>query len=594
MASHNEASSQKQNGQAIEHGGNLAESTDEARVFISTLRPDRRERALALCAVLASVVLFACLAPFAKTQLRPVWAFVPIYQSALAVCDLLTAALFIGQFSILFSRSLLMLAGGYLLSACMAIAHTLSFPGLFAPSGLLGAGPQTTAWLYMMWHGGFPLAVIAYARSRPPSEGVRPSSPWRPALLCVVVAVLLACGMTAIATVGHPWLPVIMKGSHESAAIVWVVSIVWCINIAALAALILRRGRTVLDLWMIVVVCAWIFDIALSAVLNHARFDLGFYAGRIYGLIASSFVLVALTFDNIKLYARVVQALDRERTEHRLVQHRTAQLNEAKALLEERVAARTAALAESNRDLLREIVERKRAEAALVLSQHELREVAAIGSSAREQEMRRISRELHDELAQTLATLRIETDRLHDLLADSPDSLASARELASMRTLLDDAVTSTRRIASDLRPLVLDDLGLVAATQWLVQGFAQRSGIACELIVEPADLELDEPYATATFRILQESLTNVARHARASRVSVSVTRTHDRVVLTVRDNGVGFDTARPRKQGSFGLAGLRERAYLVEGELNIASSPGQGTTIEVRIPLRTVKERELS
>ncbi len=579
----------------IEHEGtNLGESTDEARVFISTLRPDRRERWLALSVVLVSIVVFAALAPFAKTPLAPVWAFVPIYQSALAVCDLLTAALFIGQYGILFSRSLLMLAGGYLLCACMAIAHMLSFPGLFSPTGLLGAGPQTTAWLYMMWHGAFPLAVIAYARAGAPSEGVRPRMPWRPPLLCIFTAVALACAMTAVATVGHAWLPPIMHGSREAGGIVWVVSIVWFLNFCALGALILRRGRTVLDLWMIVVVCAWIFDIALSAVLNHARFDLGFYAGRIYGLIASSFVLVSLTFDNIKLYARVVQALDRERAEHRLVQHRTAQLNEAKALLEERVAARTVALADSNRELLHEVMERKRAEAALVLSQNELREVAAIGSSAREQEMRRISRELHDELAQTLATLRIETDRLRESVAGNDDGAPTAHTLTEMRTLLDDAVASTRRIASDLRPLVLDDLGLVPAVQWLVQSFTQRHEIACNLSVEPAGLELDEPYATATFRILQESLTNVGRHARASRVDVRIAREPDRVVLTVRDDGVGFDPALPRKSASFGLAGLRERAYLVEGELKIESSPGHGTTIEVRIPLRAAQERALS
>ncbi len=545
-------------------------------------------------AVAASIVVFAALAPFAKTQLAPVWAFVPIYQSALAVCDLLTAALLIGQFSILYSRPLLIIAGGYLLSACMAIAHTLSFPGLFAPTGLLGAGPQTTAWLYMMWHAAFPLAVIAYARARPVGEDVRPAAPWLSALLCIAAAVCAACVMTAIATIGHPWLPPIMQGSHEARTIVWVVSFVWLINFAALAALIVRRARTVLDLWLIVVLCAWIFDIALASVLNHARFDLGFYAGRIYGLIASSFVLVALTFDNIKLYARIVLALDRERAEHRLVQHRTAQLNEAKALLEQRVAARTAALAESNRDLLREVTERKRAQAALVLSQEELREVAAIGSSAREQEMRRISRELHDELAQTLATLRIETDRLRESATDPSGGAARVHRLAAMRSLLDEAVASTRRIASDLRPLVLDDLGLVAAAQWLVQNFSQRSGTACELTLEPPDLELDEPYATATFRILQESLTNVARHAHASLVQVRLTREHDRVVLTVRDDGVGFDPARPRKPGSFGLAGLRERAYLVDGELSIESSPGHGAKIEVRIPLRAVQERELS
>jgi signal transduction histidine kinase len=575
-------------------GANLGESTDEARVFISTLQPARRERMLALGAVAGSVIVFVALAPFAKTHLTPVWAFVPIYQSALAVCDLLTAALFIGQYSILFWRPLLFLAGGYLFCACMAIAHTLSFPGLFAPTGVLGGGPQTTAWLYMIWHGVFPLAIIGYARARSPSEGRRSAAPWRPALTCIVLAVSTACIMTAIATAGHPWLPSIMRGSHEADAIVWVVSVVWALNFVALAALIARRARTLLDLWMIVVLCAWIFDIALSAVFNHARFDLGFYAGRIYGLIASSFVLVALTFDNIKLYARVVQALDRERAEHRLVQQRTAQLNEAKAQLEQRVAARTAALAESNRDLLREVAERKRAEAALVLSQKELREVAAIGSSAREQEMRRISRELHDELAQTLATSRIEADRLREFVAGQPVDKEMERRLTGMRSLLDDAVASTRRIASDLRPLVLDDLGLVAATQWLVQSFMQRSGVQCELTVEPADLELDEPYATATFRILQESLTNVARHARASHVEVRVTRGQDRVVLKVRDDGIGFDPARPRKPGSFGLAGLRERAYLVEGELSIESASGRGTTIEVHIPLRAAQERAVS
>jgi two-component system sensor histidine kinase UhpB len=572
----------------------LSESTGEARTFISTLRPGRPERWLALGVVAASAVFFAVLAPFAKVQLAPVWAFVPIYESALAVCDLLTAALFIGQYSILFSRPLLFLAGGYLVSACMAIAHMLSFPGLFTPTGLLASGPQTTAWLYMMWHLSFPAAVLGYARARPIAEGVRPPAPWRSALLGIAVAIMAACGMTAAATLGHAWLPPLMSGSREAGAIVWVVSFVWFVNVLALIALIARRARTVLDLWLIVVLFAWVLDIALSAVLNHARFDLGFYAGRIYGLIASSFVLVALTFDNIQLYARVVQALGRERVERRLVQHRTMQLNEAKAKLEQRVAARTAALAESNRDLLREVTERKRAQAALVRSQQELHEVAAISSTAREQEMRRISRELHDELAQTLAMLRIETERLRESMKGTRMGEGDERTLATMHGLLDEAVTSTRRIASDLRPLVLDDLGLGAAVHWLVQNFTHRNEVTCALTIDPPDLELDEPYATATFRILQESLTNVGRHAHASRVDVRVVREHDRVVLAVRDDGVGFDPARPRKAGSFGLAGLRERAYLVDGELNIDSSPGRGTTIEVRIPLQPALERELS
>jgi signal transduction histidine kinase len=574
----------------------LDELTNDSRVFLSTLRPERRERQLAIAAVLLSAAVFGLAAPFARIQLPGIWAFMPIYESALVICDLLTAALLIGQYTILRSPSLLVLASAYLLSGFMAIAHLMSFPGLFSATGLLGAGEQTTAWLYMLWHVTFPVIVIAYAflkrdEIRPPSslDGRRHS--WLAPAGCIAASLLVACAYTALATVGRDALPAIMHGSRHTSAIMPVVTLTWAASLVALGVLISRRPHSMLDLWLMVVVCAWIFDIALAAVLDAGRFDLGFYAGRIYGLIASSFVLIALTFENVKLYARVVKALDSERYEHRLVQQRTAQLNEAKAQLEERVAARTAALAASNRDLMHEVAERKRAEEALRRSREELREVAAISTSAREQEKRRIARELHDELAQTLATLRLEVDIMGQRAPGAGET--STRKLGEMRTLLDEAVASTRRIASDLRPLVLDDLGLVAATQWLVQNFRQRYGIECKLLVDPTDLDLEDPHATAAFRIMQESLANVARHARASRAEVRLIREDDQIVLEVRDNGAGFDLASPRKPNSFGLAGLRERTYLVEGKLSITSSPGRGTTVEVRIPLPATQEREL-
>ena len=164
-------------------------------------------------------------------------------------------------------------------------------------------------------------------------------------------------------------------------------------------------------------------------------------------------------------------------------------------------------------------------------------------------------------------------------------------KLADMKTLVDEAVTSTRRIASDLRPAMLDDLGLTAAVQWLTQAFEQRYGIDCTLIVEPADFDLGEPYASSAYRIVQESLTNVARHAQATRASVSLLRENAEVVLRVRDNGIGFEPLARRKPASFGLAGLRERAYLVDGKLHIESAPGRGTMIEVRIPMPATQER---
>src|SRR5260221_4069988 len=146
--------------------------TDERRVFLSTLPATPGERRLALIAVSVSAAIFLALVPFAKLPVGQVWAFIPIYQSAFVVNDLITAVLLFGQFSCLKSRALLVLASGYLFTAFMAGAHALTFPGLFAPTGLLGAGPHSTAWMYMFWHGAFPLVFIAYAllKDRPPTQ----------------------------------------------------------------------------------------------------------------------------------------------------------------------------------------------------------------------------------------------------------------------------------------------------------------------------------------------------------------------------------------------------------------------------------------
>jgi len=136
---------------------------DESGIFLSTLPAGRREGRFALAVALLSVAIFLALAPFAKTPVGEIWAFIPIYEAALVIINLITAGLLFGQFSFLGSRALLVLASGYLFTAFITVAHALTFPGLFAPGGLLGAGPQSTAWLYMFWHGGFPLFVIAYA-----------------------------------------------------------------------------------------------------------------------------------------------------------------------------------------------------------------------------------------------------------------------------------------------------------------------------------------------------------------------------------------------------------------------------------------------
>ncbi len=148
-------------------------------------------------------------------------------------------------------------------------------------------------------------------------------------------------------------------------------------------------------------------------------------------------------------------------------------------------------------------------------------------------------------------------------------------------------MANTRRIAGGLRPLMLDDLGLVPAVDWLVEGFTQRNGIPCDLVVDGNDLKLPNAQATAVFRIIQESLVNVGKHAHATQVKVSLERNGAGLIVGIVDDGVGFSPQDPRKPNSFGLLGLRERALLLGGEIAITSAPGQGTNVVVRLPLST-------
>src|SRR5690242_19864579 len=311
---------------------------NDSNVFLSTLPASARDHTNALAVVAVSAGLFAFAVPFAGMPLTPVPAFVASYQSALAVNDLITAVLLLSQFVILKTRALLLLAGGYLFTAAAAVVHALSFPGLFAPSGLLGAGTQITVWMYMIWHGVFPLCVLGYALAKSDKGGSRVRTSASAAILGSVAAVLLLIIVcTWVVTAGHDLLPVLLSGGRYTTSMIVVVSTVWCLSLAALIVLWFCRPHSVIDVWLMVVMCAWLFDIALSAVLNVARFDLGFYLGRIYGLCAASFVLAILLVDNVKLQAqlsgllgttrreaasereRSQQALDREKEERQRV-----------------------------------------------------------------------------------------------------------------------------------------------------------------------------------------------------------------------------------------------------------------------------------
>jgi PAS domain S-box-containing protein len=262
-----------------------------------------------------SAILFALAVPFAGVPMVQVPAFVASYQWALAVVDIITAVLLLAQFAVLRSRALLVLSTGYMFTAAAAVTHALTFPGLFAPTGLFGAGTQTTVWLYMIWHGGFPLFVLAYGALKDSNDGNRiAAGPAAPAIVASVVGVIAAITVFAwLVTAQHGLLPVLLQDGHYTAAMIGVVSFVWSLSFAALVTLWLRKPHTVIDVWLMVTMCAWLFDIALSAIVNVARFDLGFYAGRIYGLFASGFVLAVLLVENVRLQASTAGLVGRLR-----------------------------------------------------------------------------------------------------------------------------------------------------------------------------------------------------------------------------------------------------------------------------------------
>ena len=526
------------------------ERQERQQTFISTVLAGGGERRLALAVVVASVGVFLGVAPFATVPLAPLWPFIPIYQSALIVNDAITAVLLFGQFTFLRSRALLLLAAGYLFTAAMAALHMLTFPGLFAPTGLLGAGPQSTAWLFMFWHGGFPLVVVGYAALKG-RDAPAPRRAVGPALIAAGAgALLLAGALTALATAGKDALPAIMRGSQYTPAMFLVVSTTWALSLVALVVLWRRRPHTVLDVWLMAVMCAWLCDIGLAAVLNAGRFDLGFYAGRIYGLLAASFVLVVLLFEHTRLYAR---------------------------------------LAETNGRLATEVVERRRAERQ-----------ADEANRAKSEFLSRMSHELRTPLNGILGF-----SQLLEMDAPTPgqrESIEHIRKggkhlLALINEVLDLARIEAGKIAISLEPVrVAEALGSALD---LV-----RPQAAARRLTVSHDVEETE-FVTADRQRLQQVLLNLLSNAvKYNREGGSITVTssgdngHRRI--SVRDTGPGIAPAmlerlytpfdrlgadRGATEGTgLGLALTKRLVEAMHGRLHVESVVGEGTTFSVDLP----------
>ena len=227
--------------------------------------------------------------------------------------------------------------------------------------------------------------------------------------------------------------------------------------------------------------------------------------------------------------------------------------------------------------------ERQRAEEKLRKSLDQLRALTTYLQYVREEERTRIAREVHDELGQALTGLKLDLSWLASKLARSQPPVQD--KVRTMTSHLDETIQTVRRIATELRPGILDSLGLVAAIEWQANDFQKRTGMPCQVTTTVEDTLWNQEFSTVFFRIFQETLTNVIRHAKATRVDVRLFEENGNLVLVIKDNGRGISEEEMASTRSNGLVGMRERAMLIRGDLTLTGAPGQGTTVTLRAPL---------
>ena len=376
---------------------------DDDGAFLSRAAVGSQELGLCLALIGISAVVFVVCVPYVRVQLQPSPAFVAIYNAVSILNDLTTAVILVGQFNILRSRALLLLASGYLFASLMSVIQLLAFPGMFTATGLLGAGPQTALWLCVFWHGGFPLVVIFYALfhgSR--REIVTPPGIAIASAVTAVVGAVFACWFLATWGAENARLLPPMLDANGFTPWQRVVNLTDVILVlVALVLLSTRPRHSLLNLWLMVVMGYWFCDITLSSYLNSTRYDLGFYAGRIYGALAASFVLGVLVLENSRLYRRL-------------------------AIAASRLKERATELLRANETLQNEIAYRKRAEEELRQAQAELARVSRMTA------MGELTSSLADEVNHPIGAIMINAETcLRWLSHDVPD-VESARTIASL------------------------------------------------------------------------------------------------------------------------------------------------------------------
>jgi signal transduction histidine kinase len=514
-------------------------------VILLNLPAGLRQRRLIFVMAVVLLGAFALAAPFATTPMRRLDAFIPTLEAIIFVNDLITSVLLFAQYAIFPSRAMLMLASGYLFTALIVIPHALTFPGAFTPGGLLGAGLQSTGWLYYFWHVGFPSAVLAYAllKGAAPRNNAEKVTTARAIGLSVAIVLALVCALTWAVTAGDQYLPTFFsdRTKHVRDILNVAIPVMLVVSGIALAALWIRRV-SVLDYWLMLVIWSLILEEILIALLSDARFSFGFYAGRVFSLITSLIVLVLLLAETTKLHARLArsyQLLESER--------------ESKLMNIDAVAASIA---------------------------HEVRQpLTAIASSG-------------NAALRFLDGVSPDIQRARSLLRKMTDESYRASEvLESIRTLFRE--DDRERRAIDLNELSLEVLQLLRV-EINDHGVTVRTDLAIEL---PAVEGHRNQLRQVLINLVLNALEAMDATKEGSRVLFVKTgrQTRDSVIVAVEDSGPGIESKRlegifdafvTTKTHGMGL-GLAISRTIIEshgGQLSASSDGVNGARFQLVLP----------
>jgi signal transduction histidine kinase len=513
-------------------------------LIIANMPATGQQKAVAVGVGLLLIVAAAVIAPFAHVQLARVDAFIPVLQTSLCVADLITAVLLFAQYSIQPQRALLALASGYICSGSFAFLQTLAFPGGYAPAGLIGDGPNSPAWIYVLWHTTFPAAILVYALSKDATGSSRPGRAAITAIAITIACVLVViAGLTWIVTAKAEYLPSFYTEVRFQTPLGNQANVALLLWSATVFAVLLYRKRTILDLWLMVTLLACMPNFLVAIIGSSVRFSMGWYAARGFILVGSCLLLTVLLIETMFLYSRLASAITLQRRE------RTNRLLSVEAV--------TGAIA------------------------HELRTplgAIALNASTALSQLRSNPRELED----------IE-DILSDIEADSHRAgamISSIREITS-NTIHRSALTSVEEVGLLVLRLLRHDLQVneVSVT-------AEFQGNLPEVQLDGMELQ---QVLLNLVRNAIDAMSTSPPEARRLRLKTSFDD-QSTVLMSVQDSGSGispmdqeriFDPFFTTKAGGMGL-GLAICSTLVAnhgGKLRLVKSDADGSIFEIAMPI---------